>query len=232
MIVSRSSPRSAKYARMSMRPVSSPCDPAAGCSVTAGRPATSARIPCRLPHELERSLGALVLLVRVEVAESGQPPDPLVDARVVLHRAGAERVEAGVDAERAVRERRDVANELRLGELGQARGACAAELGRQLGLRQAVVRHASRAPPRSGALEDQRRVRPSPTRLGHHEHLLESPCEPIDVVGRPLLGHRDEEHVVHPLVVAAEHVAGVHSALAHTAHDLTRGHRACGTRPP
>ncbi len=48
MIVSRCSPspRSAKYARISIRPVSSPCEPAAGCSVTAGRPATSARICC------------------------------------------------------------------------------------------------------------------------------------------------------------------------------------------
>ena len=72
MIVSRCSPspRSAKYARISIRPVSSPWEPAAGCSVTAGSPATSARISLQLPHQLERALGAVVLLVRVEVARS------------------------------------------------------------------------------------------------------------------------------------------------------------------
>ena len=58
------------------------------------------------PHQLERALRALFLLERVEVAKAGQVDDPLVDPRVVLHRAGAERVEAGVDPERA---RRDAA---------------------------------------------------------------------------------------------------------------------------
>ena len=38
------SPRSANAARISISPVSSPCEPAAGCSVTAGSPATSIRI--------------------------------------------------------------------------------------------------------------------------------------------------------------------------------------------
>ena len=85
----------------------------------------------QVPHELERALRALVLLVRVEVAEAREPPDALVDARVVLHRAGAERVEAGVDAERAVGERRDVADDLGLGDLGQARRPRAAQLGRE-----------------------------------------------------------------------------------------------------
>ena len=51
------------------------------------------------PHQLERALRALLLLQRVQVAEAGRTDDALVDARVVLHRAGAERVEAGVDAE-------------------------------------------------------------------------------------------------------------------------------------
>ena len=58
------------------------------------------------PHELERALRRLVLLVRMQVAETGQRRGPLVHARVVLHRARAERVEARVDAERAVGESR------------------------------------------------------------------------------------------------------------------------------
>jgi len=53
----------------------------------------------KLPLELERALDPVLLLERVEVAEAGEPDDPLVDARVVLHRARAERVEARVDPE-------------------------------------------------------------------------------------------------------------------------------------
>ncbi len=41
-----SSPRSAKYARTSMSPVISPCEPAAGWSDTASRPVISVRISC------------------------------------------------------------------------------------------------------------------------------------------------------------------------------------------
>jgi len=119
------------------------------------------------PHQLERTLGAFVLLVGVEIPESGQPSDALVDPRVVLHRAGPEGVEARVDAERPIRERRDVADELGLGELGQTRSAGACELRGQLGLRQAVVRHASGTSTRSRALEDQRRVVPGASGLRH-----------------------------------------------------------------
>ncbi len=70
------SPRSANAARMIISPVSSPCEPAAGWSVTAGRPATSARIPCELPHQLERALDPVLLLQRMQVAEAGQRRRP------------------------------------------------------------------------------------------------------------------------------------------------------------
>jgi hypothetical protein len=73
------------------------------------------------PHELERTLRPLLLLERVKSREAGQTDDHLVDARVVLHRAGAEGIEAGVDAEVAGRELREVAHELRLRDLGQPR---------------------------------------------------------------------------------------------------------------
>jgi hypothetical protein len=70
------------------------------------------------PHQLERSLDRVLVLVRMQVAKAGQHREPLVDARVVLHRARAEGVEARVDPEVARRELGEVPDDLRLGELG------------------------------------------------------------------------------------------------------------------
>ncbi len=123
-----SSPRSAKYARISSRPVSSPWLPAAGWRLTASSPVTSRRISCSSPLELERALRGVLVDERMQVAEPRQPDEALVDARVVLHRAGAERIEARVDPEVAVRERGEVAQHLGLGELRQARRLAAGEL--------------------------------------------------------------------------------------------------------
>ena len=108
------------------------------------------------PHELERALRSVLLLVRVQVAEPGQRDDPLVHARVVLHRAAAERVEAGVDPEVPVGERREVADELGLGDLGQAgRPAAAKRLG-DLDAREVLVtRQRAGAASRARALVDQ-----------------------------------------------------------------------------
>ena len=55
-----------------------------------------------------------------------QRRDPLVQLRVVLHRARAERVEAGVEVEVAARDAVVVAHDLRLGDLRQA-GALGAQ---------------------------------------------------------------------------------------------------------
>jgi hypothetical protein len=71
----------------------------------------------KTPHERERALRSFVLLMRMQISESRQPADALVDARVVLHRAAAKRVEARVDAEGTVGERRDMAHDLGLGHL-------------------------------------------------------------------------------------------------------------------
>ncbi len=98
-----------------------------------------------LPHQLERTLRALVLLVWVQVGEAGKPRETLVDARVVLHRAGAERIEARVDPEVAVGEVREVTDDLVLGDLGQARRLLAGERGRHLGDGEVVGRHAAGA---------------------------------------------------------------------------------------
>ena len=109
----------------------------------------------QLPHQLERALGAVVLLVRVEAREPGQPGDELVDPRVVLHRAGAERVEARVDTEVPVGEVREVAHDLVLGELGQAWRLLARECRGNLGYRQAVARDPPRTAPGLALLVDQ-----------------------------------------------------------------------------
>ncbi len=54
------------------------------------------------PHHLERALGAVGVLERVQPRVAGQRRGALVQARVVLHRARAERVEAGVEVEVAL----------------------------------------------------------------------------------------------------------------------------------
>ena len=109
----------------------------------------------QLPLELERALRGVVLDERMQVRESGQPDDALVDARVVFHRAAAERIEARVDAEVARRELREVAEHLRLGELRQASRLLARELRRHLGHRQIGLRHAQAAAARLRLLVDQ-----------------------------------------------------------------------------
>src|SRR5690349_20316710 len=75
----------------------------------------------------------------MEVRKAGQRHEPLDDARVVLHRAGAERIEARVDSEVARGELREVADELELGDLRETRRLRPAELLRDVGSRQALV---------------------------------------------------------------------------------------------
>src|SRR3954468_22191596 len=52
--------------------------------------------------------------------------------------------------------------------------------------------------------------------------LREDLGEAVDLRGRPLLGDRDEQDVVHPLVVAPERVAGMDAALARRLDDVAR----------
>ena len=68
----------------------------------------------QVPHQLERALRALGVLQRVQPRVAGQRGDALVQARVVLHRARAERVEAGVEVEVALGDADVVAHDLRL----------------------------------------------------------------------------------------------------------------------
>ena len=75
------------------------------------------------PHQLEGPLGALRRLQRVQPRVARQRGDALVQLRVVLHRARAERVEARVEVEVAARDAVVVAHDLRLADLRQRRPA-------------------------------------------------------------------------------------------------------------
>jgi hypothetical protein len=73
--------------------------------------------------------------MRVKISETRQAREPFVDAGVVLHRAGAERIEARVDAEVPRGELREVPDELELWHLREAWRRLAAELVGDLYLR-------------------------------------------------------------------------------------------------
>ena len=82
------------------------------------------------PHQLQRPLGALRVLRRVQAGVARQGRDALVEPRVVLHRARAERVGAGVEVEVAPRDPVVVADDLGLGDLGQVGGLLAQQVRR------------------------------------------------------------------------------------------------------
>ena len=113
------------------------------------------------PHELEGALRIGRLLERVQPGVPGQRRHPLVDLRVVLHRARAERVEARVEVEVLLREVVVVPDDLGLGHLRQ-RGRLAADRrrGEELldrPLRDVRGRRCEGAPALARALEDRDR---------------------------------------------------------------------------
>ena len=81
-----------------------------------------------LGDQVERARDRRQRLQRVDVGEAGQPRHLLVEARVVLHRAGAERIEPDVDRVVLLGEPHVVAHRLRLGEAGQVDRRLAAML--------------------------------------------------------------------------------------------------------
>jgi hypothetical protein len=134
----------------------------------------------QVPHQLQRALGATGVLEGVEPRVAGQSRDPLVQPRVVLHRARAEGVEAGVEVEVAPRQPHVVADQLGLGDLGEARRVGAQRPARQQ-LRDRAVGDVELGgdegpPPRLTALED-----------GHHRLALHRRRRrgPPAVVGMP-----------------------------------------------
>ena len=83
----------------------------------AGQFAQPAR---QLGDQRERARHGRLRLQRMDVAEAGQPRHLLVQPRIVLHGARAERKHSGVDAVVHARQPHVVAHRLRLGEAGQA----------------------------------------------------------------------------------------------------------------
>ena len=129
-----------------------------------------------LVHQLQRALGARGRLGRVQAGVAGQRRHALVQLRVVLHRARAERIEAGVEVEVALGDPVEVPVDLRLGDLGQARRLRAAEA---LGQRVGVLRHVElgrheRAPALARLLEDRRRAVALLRRLGEAHAVTSS----------------------------------------------------------
>ena len=115
-----------------------------------------------LVHQLERPLDERLGLVRVETREAVEAGGRLVDARVVLHRARAQRVAAAVDAVVERREAGEVAQQVDLADLGQARRSAAPErLGDELvrrDLGHARLGQRERAAAGAGLLVDRRAV--------------------------------------------------------------------------
>jgi hypothetical protein len=108
----------------------------------------------RVDH-LQRPLHRFLRLQRVDVGEAGQPRDLLVEARVVLHRAAAEREQAEVDRIILPRQPRVMAHRFRLGQAGKANVAIALKTAEALG-RNAHFGDVDASPVEMAALEQQR----------------------------------------------------------------------------
>src|SRR5262245_7297348 len=91
----------------------------------------------------------------MKVAEARQVDDPLVHPRVVLHRAGTERIEARVEPEVAVGDAWEVAGERRFRDVCQPWRPAARELFGDVRDRQPIAGQPAGATTRLGLLEDQ-----------------------------------------------------------------------------
>ena len=116
----------------------------------------------QVPHQLQRALRAPLVLQRVQARVARQRRDALVQLRVVLHRARAERVEAGVEVEVALAQAVVVAHQLRLADLRESRRLRAPQARRQQ-LVERTLGHVERgrderATARLRALVDRQRV--------------------------------------------------------------------------
>ena len=141
-----------------------------GLQADVGQAANLAQRLLQQPHQLQRPLGPARVLGGVQAGVPGQRRHPLVEPRVVLHRAGAKRVEAAVEVEVAARELVVVADDLRLGDLRQRRRLAAQQVGRdqllQRRLRHAGVRQHRSTAARLRLLVDRLSAFPLHWRLG------------------------------------------------------------------
>ena len=157
-------------------------------------------------HELERALDQVLGLVGVQPAQARQRGDALADLGVVLHRARAQRIGSRLDAVVARRQLGEVAHEIDLGDLGQARRPAAQrDAGEQLvhrGLGHARCGEAvgAAAGPRllvdgsqSGRRSAGRCVVARRVSAKEASHLLD---EGVDLGARAPLAHREQQDVV------------------------------------
>jgi len=109
-------------------------------------------------QDLQRALRELLRLIRMRVRQAFTPRGNFVDARVVLHRARTERIQARIDAVVPSRDARKVANNLDLAHFGQRGRVLADRVAKQfLGVdsRNIERREFVRLLPRRRLLEDQ-----------------------------------------------------------------------------
>jgi hypothetical protein len=101
------------------------------------------RIQCKLSHTGEAGESLLQVVVEFESALSGSgilegmqagkcrhSSDLLIDLRVILHGAAAQRIESGVDAEVLVREQSIVSHHVEFANLGEVGRLFAEQVGR------------------------------------------------------------------------------------------------------
>ena len=104
---------------MTRMPASSPCAPASGASDASSMPVISASMRCRPCMTASAPCASSAGCSGCASREAGHGGDGVVDLRVELHRAGAERVHVRVDRPVELREAREVAHDVELRQLGQ-----------------------------------------------------------------------------------------------------------------
>ena len=193
-------------------PSSSPCAPAAGWSVTASRPLTPASARSSASQTSSSApCASAVGHERMQLGEAGQPRDLLVDHRVVLHRARAERVEGRRRAVVPLRQAQEVAQHLELADLGQA---VEVVLAPQLGGQSRTARRAAGSRP-AGAARRTRARRSAARRAARALRLpalaarraAERVHEPVDLLAAMRLGDAEQERIRQLGIPAAERVA-------------------------
>ena len=238
-----------------MMPQSSPCAPGrrATARPPACRSASSANAPgCRSararPGTVDTGCSGWMS------AKPGQPRQLFVEARVVLHRARAERVEPAVDRVVLLRQPGEVAHDLRLAETRAGRSApCRSSPPRRLrngagsgrstpqwpGESCSKISGSSICSPRlplivstAGRNRSRRRRAQRLAPLAHRQHLPQALFEPVDVLRGRHLGRRHQQQIRQLVAVrieAADRDAGEDALCGQRLDDRRRGHAAAAT---
>ena len=111
---------SSRYARISSRPVSSPCAPAAGSSVPRIHARNFGEAIQQQLQNFQAALREFLRLVGMLGGDAVQARDEFVYPRVVFHRAGAERVHAEVNRVIPRGKPREVADHFDLADFGKS----------------------------------------------------------------------------------------------------------------